>query len=162
LLSRYTFALSCKNRFVFMQDDDFVYNESTMQKMYDFQEPITGCHKRWFYDGEYTKRPPKKGLKVAPIILTGGTLVDSCLLPDVIKYSKIFWQEHEYQKVFNGEDIFLSRAISKITNQDEFFFSKDSFTHLPTHDVQLHNKINQGNSRTEICNKIYNFFDDFS
>jgi len=159
LLSRYTFALSCKNRFVFMQDDDFIYYENTIQKLYEMQEPIAGLHKRWFYNETYTKRPPSKGLKTAPIILTGGTMVDTWLLPDVIKYAKQFWGE-QYQNVFNGEDIFMSRAMSKITNTNEFPFLRDSIIGLSTYNVQLHNKVNKEGSRVEMCRRIYDFFEN--
>lgn len=157
LLSRYTWALSCKNRHVFMQDDDFIYYEDTMKKMLDMQQPITGCHYRWFYDNKYQAKPPGPGQKTSPLILTGGTLVDSWLLPDVIKQAKIFWIDN-YHHVFNGEDIFLSRAISKITGQHEFPFVDDEFVELPTYDVQLDRKINKKGSRTDICKKVYAFF----
>jgi len=158
LLSRYTWALNCKNRYVFMQDDDFVYQEETMKKMLSLKAPITGCHYRWMVNEIYKDRPPQeqKGTTTAPMILTGGTLVDSWLLPDVIKYAKEFWPE--YQTVFNGEDIFMSRAISKITGVNEFPIIKDSFTELPAHHVQLTKKINKKGSRTEIAKKIYYFF----
>jgi len=159
LTCRYTFSLSCKNRFVFVQDDDFIYYENTIQKLYEMKEPIAGLHKRWFYNEIYTKRPPSKGLKTAPIILTGGTMVDTWLLPDVIKYAKQFWGE-QYQNVFNGEDIFMSRAISKITNTNEFPFLRDSIIELSTHNVQLHNKVNKEGSRVEMCKKIYDFFEN--
>lgn len=157
LLSRYTWALNCKNRYVFMQDDDFVYKESTMEKMLNMQQPITGCHYRWFYNNEYKFKPEFKNQTTAPLILTGGTLVDSWLLPDVIKYAKVFWDD--YQNVFNGEDMFMSRAISKITGQNEFPFVTDDYTNLPTHDVKLNKVVNKKRSRTILCNKIYNFFE---
>lgn len=155
LLSRYTFALSCKNRFVFMQDDDFLYKESTMQKMMYMEQPITGCHYRWFYNNTY-QFEPQNPTKTAPLILTGGTLVDSYFLPDVIKYAKDFWKD--YQNVFNGEDIFLSRAIAKVTGQDEFKFVSDEYTKLPTHKVALSKKINKKTIRNNQCVKIYNYF----
>lgn len=158
LLARYTWALNCKNRYVFMQDDDFVYNESTMKKMLEMKQPITGCWPRWFHNNKYRDRPPIEGQQTAPLILTGGTLIDSRLLPDVIKYAKIYWKD--YQQVFNGEDIFMSRAISKITNQDEFKFVTDEFTELPTHKVQLHRHVNKKGSRTDIARDVYRFFSE--
>lgn len=157
LLSRYTWALNCKNRYVFMQDDDFIYKESTMKKMLDMQQPITGCHYRWFYNNEYKFKPEFKNQKTSPLILTGGTLVDSWLLPDVIKHAKIFW--NDYQSVFNAEDIFMSRAIAKITGQDEFPFVTDDYIDLPEHDVKLNKSINKKRSRTEMCVKIYDYFE---
>lgn len=157
LLSRYTFALSCKNRFVFMQDDDFVYKESTMKKMFDMQVPITGCHYRWYYDRSYKFKPLHNGKTTAPLILTGGTLVDSWLLPDVIKYAKRFWSN--YQEVFNAEDIFMSRAIAEITGQDEFEFVTDDYIALDTHEKELSRHVNKKKTRTIMCNKIYDFFD---
>jgi len=157
LLARYTWALSCKNRHVFMQDDDFVYKESTMQKMLDMNQPITGCHYRWFYDNKYMFKPQDSNTKTAPLILTGGTLVDSWLLPDVIKHAKIFWKD--YQKVFNAEDIFMSRAIAKITEQDEFLFVTDDYISLPTHEVKLNKAINKKSSRTDRCREIYKYFE---
>lgn len=160
LLSRYTFALSCKNRFVFMQDDDFVYNELTMQKMYDLQQPITGCHYRWFYDDTYKHKPQEKKQNTADIILTGGTLVDTHYLPDVIKYAKKFFID--YQDVFNGEDIFMSRAISHITGQDKFQFVKDSFEELSSHNVQLTKKVNKKGSRSKITQDVYRFFENIN
>jgi len=159
LLARYTWALSCKNRFVFMQDDDFLYKELTMQKMLGMKQPITGCHYRWFYDDTYQFKP-KYPTKTAPLILTGGTLVDSWLLPDVIKYAKRFFKS--YQNVFNGEDIFMSRAIAEITGQDEFQFISDEYTKLPTHKVALSKKINKKEIRNEQCKKIYNYFSDLN
>lgn len=156
LLSRYTWALSCKNRYVFMQDDDFVYKESTMKKMLDMQQPITSCHYRWYYNNKYMFKPQNKGQQTAPLMLTGGTLVDSWLLPDVIKHAKIFWKD--YQNVFNAEDIFMSRAIAKITGQDEFTFVTDDYVSLPTHDVKLTKAVNKKSSRTVMCNKIYDYF----
>jgi len=156
LLARYTWALSCKNRYVFMQDDDFIYKESTMKKMLDMEEPLTGCHYRWFYNDAYQFKP-KSPTKTAPLILTGGTLVDSYLLPDVIKYAKVFWKD--YQKVFNAEDIFMSRAIAKITGQNEFPFVPDDFISLPTYNVKLNKTVNKKKSRSEMCRKIYEFFE---
>jgi len=156
LLSRYTWALSCKNRYVFMQDDDFVYKESTMKKMLDMNEPLTGCHYRWYYNNQYTEKPPTPDATTAPLILTGGTLVDSLLLPDVIKYAKDFWQD--YQNVFNAEDIFMSKAISKITNQKEFFIINDSFKKLPYFKKRLCKK-NKKESRLEMCKKISAYFE---
>jgi len=156
LLSRYTWALSCKNRYVFMQDDDFVYQESTMNKMLGMKQPITGCHYRWFYNDTYQFKP-QSPTNTAPLILTSGALVDSWLLPDVIKYAKVFWKD--YQKVFNAEDIFMSRAIAKITGQNEFPFVTDDFTRLPTHNVKLTKTVNKKKSRTEMCRKIYKFFE---
>jgi len=157
LLSRYTWALSCKNRYVFMQDDDFVYHESTIKKMLDMKQPITGCHYRWFYDKTYQFKPQYKNQTTAPLILTGGTLVDSWLLPDVIKHAKIFWKD--YQNVFNAEDIFMSRAIAKITNRDEFPFVTDEYVSLPNHNVKLTKSVNKKRSRTILCNSIYDYFE---
>jgi len=156
LLSRYTWALSCKNRYVFMQDDDFIYKESTMKKMLDMKQPITGCHYRWFYDNCYRFKPQDPSTTTADLILTGGTLVDTIYLPDVIKYAKQFWPD--YQNVFNGEDMFMSRAISKITGFDKFPFVDDEFVELPSHNVQLTKSINKKKSRSEIAKKIYSFF----
>ena len=110
LLSRYTFALSCRNRFCFIQDDDWVYEESILKKLYEQQEPLTGCHPRWFYDDKYQKQP-QQPTNTAPILLTCGVMVDTWYLPAVIQDAKQFWPE--YDKVFNGEDIFMSRAISR-------------------------------------------------
>ena len=78
LLARYTFALSCKNKYVFMQDDDFLYKEETMKKMLSLSTPITGCHYRWC-DGKRYAKKPLNGVKTktAPLILTGGTLVNT-------------------------------------------------------------------------------------
>lgn len=160
LLSRYTFALHCKNNHVLIQDDDCIYPEDTIENMYSLNEPCTGVHRRWFTNQTYTKSPPFKGAKTAPIILTSGFLTRREYIPDVIKYANSFWAD--YNNVFNGEDIFLSRAISKIANQDEFKFVKKPVIKLPKHNVQLHNRINKEGSRTEICKKIYNFFDGFS
>lgn len=157
LLARYTWALSCKNRYVFMQDDDFIYHESTMKKMVEMEQPITGCHYRWYYDDKYQFKPPKeKNGLTAPLILTGGTLIDSWLLPDVIKHAKVFWKD--YQKVFNAEDIFMSRAIAKITGQDEFPYVTDDYINLPTYDVKLNKTVNKKRSRTDMCNAIYKYF----
>ena len=156
LLSRYTFALSCKNRFVFMQDDDFVYSESTMQKMYNLQEPIIGCHYRWFYNNTYNFKPEKEGEKKADIILTGGTLIDTDYLPDVIKLAKDFWTD--YQNVVNGEDVFLSRALSYITGKDQFRFIKDNYRELPRFNYKLAGPINNKKSRRRITRQIYAYF----
>ena len=158
LLARYTWALNCKNRYVFVQDDDCFYQEKTMKKLLSFKSAITGRRCRWFHDGDYLSTPPDNDLSSAPIILTGGTLVDSWLLPDVIKYAKMFWKD--YQNVFNGEDIFMSRAISYITGQDKFPIVNDSFTKLPTYNVSLSKNCNPKKSRIEICKQVYNFFSD--
>lgn len=156
LLSRYTWALSCKNRYVFMQDDDFIYHESTMEKMLNMKQPITGCHYRWFYDNKYQFKPATETQKTSPLILTGGALVDSWLLPGVIKHAKIFWKD--YQNVFNAEDIFMSRAMAKIAGQDEFPFVTDDYVNLPTYNVKLNKNVNKKSSRSELCNKIYDYF----
>lgn len=160
LLSRYTWALNCKNRFVFMQDDDFIYKESTMKKMLDMQQPITGCHYRWFYNDTYRQKPQTKKQNTADIILTGGTLVDTTYLPEVIKYAKKFFTD--YQSVFNGEDIFMSRAISHISGQNKFEFVKDSFQELSSHNVQLTKKVNKKGSRSKIAQDVYRFFENLN
>lgn len=157
LLSRYTWALSCKNRYVFMQDDDFVYQESTLKKLYNMQSPLAGCHRRWFINGEYTKRSPNKKANTAPMVITGGVLVDTSYLPGVITYAKEFWKE-EYQTVFNGEDVFMSRAISKLSGYEEFPFVKDKFISLPDYNSKLHMQVNTKTDRLNIVKSIYNFF----
>jgi len=159
LLSRYTYALNSKNRYVFIQDDDHIFKEYVLEKMYKMQQPLTGCHPRWVYDNDY-KYKPIKGTKpsTAPIILTIGLLVDSYLLPDVIKLAKVFWKD-DYQSCFNGEDIFLSRAISYITKQNEFpfIYDKSAYT-LIDEDGALWKTVNNHKKRQDITLKIYDFF----
>ena len=59
LLSRYTFALSCKNRGVLIQDDDWLYDELQIKGLVLQSKPMVGFHPRWFYDNEYQKQPPE-------------------------------------------------------------------------------------------------------
>jgi len=155
LLSRYTFALSCKNRFVFIQDDDHIFEESKLQEMLSLQAPITGCHARWFVNDTYISKAPNKS-GYAPIILTVGCLVDTTYLPKVIEYAKDFFKE--YQNVFNGEDIFMVRAISKITGINEFKYLKKGFKKLSLQGKALCKDVNSKKSRTNITRKIYEYF----
>jgi len=154
LLSRYTFALSCRNRFCFIQDDDWVYEESILKKLYEQQEPLTGCHPRWFYDDKYQKQP-QQSTNTAPILLTCGVMVDTWYLPAVIQDAKQFWPE--YDKVFNGEDIFMSRAISRASGQKEFKFFNEGFKGLEETNPLW--KINDPH-RTDITKKIYGYFNE--
>jgi len=146
-----------------MQDDDFLYKEETMKKMLSLSTPITGCHYRWC-DGKRYAKKPLNGVKTktAPLILTGGTLVNTEYLPGVISYAKRFWSEEEYQEVFNGEDIFMSRAISKISGLDEFPYVKDKFISLPTHNNQLYLNHNSIEDRIRLRNQIYQFFENIN
>lgn len=155
LLSRYTFALSCKNKFVFIQDDDHVFEESKLQELVNLKQPITGCHSRWFVNDTYISKAPNKS-GYAPIILTVGCLVDTTYLPQVITYAKKFFID--YQNVFNGEDIFMARAISKITNIDEFRFAKKGYRKLSPQGRALSKDVNSKKSRTKITKQIYEFF----
>ena len=161
LLSRYNWALCCYSRYVLLQDDDIIHSKETIKYLIDQDACFTGTHPRWFDHGTYHEIPKKtrnsQKIATAPIIITRGVLLDSQLLPDVIKYAKYFWKD--YYSVFNGEDIFLARAISHITTQEEFVFFNEGFTNLPTHNVELHQKINKEGSRTEITKKIYKFFE---
>lgn len=161
LISRYSFALSCKNRYVFMQDDDCYFHENTFRKIYEFDRPLVGTKPtpRWFSNRIYSNKSLIKKDKEADILITRGILVDTTFLPETIKYAKIFWKDN-YQNVFNGEDIFLSRAISKITGQQKFPFLWDDYVELPTYNVQLDKKINKEGSRTKICTEIYDFFEN--
>lgn len=160
LLARYTFALSCKNKFVFMQDDDCYYNEETLKKLLELNQPLAGTKAtpRWFYKNEYRYKPPIKKHPFADILITRGIMVDTTFLPDIIKYAKSFWPTN-YQNVFNGEDIFLSIAMGQITGKKEFPYIKDQYHELPIHNVQLDKQINKEGSRTEICKSIYKFFE---
>lgn len=154
LLSRYTFALSCKNRFVFIQDDDWVYGQDILKEYYEKQEPLIGAHPRWFYNNEYQKQP-QGPTSTAPILLTCGVLVDSWYLPAVIQNAKIFYKD--YQNVFNGEDIFMSRCISKITEQKEFTFIQKQVKPL-----DMSNPLweKNDNNRSQATRDIYNYFND--
>jgi hypothetical protein len=158
LLSRYTFALSCKNRYVFIQDDDWVYTEDFFNKIINTKQPIAGAHGRWFEDGKYTRKK-NKSLNTAPIVLTTGVLVDTYYLPKVIEYAKEFWPK--YQNVFNGEDIFMNLVISKISKIKEFpiFTNKKYYKFLNTEGRELSKDINSSKDRTEITKKIYSFLD---
>jgi len=158
LLSRYTFALSCKNRYVFIQDDDWVYNEEFFNKVINTKQPIAGAHGRWFENGKYIRKKDKS-LNTAPIVLTTGVLVDTKFLPKVIEYAKDFWSE--YQNVFNGEDIFMNIAIAKIADQKEFpiFTNKKYYTFLNTEGKELSKDVNSFKSRTNVTREIYNYFD---
>lgn len=160
LLSRYTFALSCKNRYVFIQDDDWIFTEEFLHKTIESKQPLAGAHGRWFENGKYTRKKDKS-LNTAPIVLTTGVLVDTIFLPKVIEYAKEFWTE--YQNVFNGEDIFMNIAISKITKQKEFpiFTNKKYYTFLDTEGRELSKDVNSSKDRTTITKKIYEFFDAF-
>jgi len=155
LLSRYTFALSCKNRFVFIQDDDHIFEEHRLKELFDLKEPITGCHPRWFVNDTYISKAPNKS-GYAPIILTVGCLVDTKYLPKVISYAKDFFPN--YQNVFNGEDIFMARAISKITNKQEFRFLRKGFKKLSLQGQALSKSVNSKKDRTNITKKIYDYF----
>lgn len=161
LLARYIFAVSCKNRFVFMQDDDLLYTEATLKKLYKMKTPMAGLHRRWFVDNTYQSRPPRNSskTKTAPMILTGGVMLDTYYMPDVIKLAREFFADN-YQTVFNGEDIFMSRAMSHITGQDEFSFIEDRFETLPTHDVQLYKNFHNHETRAEFCKLVYDFFEE--
>jgi len=160
LLSRYTFALSCKNQTVFIQDDDWLYSRDFFARAIDANSPLAGAHGRWFEDGKY-KRKKEKFLTSAPIVLTTGVLVDTYYLPKVIEYSKDFWG-NEYQKVFNGEDIFLSYAIGYITKIKEFpiFTNKKYYTSLDTEGKELSKDVNTPADRTRITKKIMKYFYD--
>ena len=157
LLSRYTFALSCKNRYVFIQDDDWVYSIDFFKKIIVLKCPISGAHGRWFENGKYIRKKDKN-LDTAPIVLTTGILIDTQYLPKVIEYAKEFWKD--YQNVFNGEDIFMSVAVSIITGLEEFpiFTNKKYYTFLDTEGKELSKDINSSTDRTNITKQIYNFF----
>ena len=154
LLSRYTFALSCKNRYVFIQDDDWVYEPEMLIRLFNLQEPITGCHPRWFYDGIYQKQPKFK-TDTAPILLTCGVMVDTWYLPAVIQDAKQFWDK--YDEVYNGEDIFMSRSISRSSEQKEFKFFQEGFKGLDEG-----NPLWKKNDpfRSDITKKIYGYFNE--
>lgn len=158
LLSRYTFALSCKNRYVFIQDDDWVYNEDFFNKVISTEQPIAGVHGRWFENGKYIRKKDKS-LNTAPIVLTSGVLIDTKFLPKVIEYAKEFWSE--YQNVFNGEDIFMSLVISEISKIKEFpiFTNKKYYKSLNTEGKELSKDVNSSKDRTEITKNIYNFLE---
>ena len=157
LLSRYTFALSCKNQYVFIQDDDWVYSEEFLNKVISCTSPLAGAHGRWFEHGKYTRKKDKS-LTTAPIVLTTGVLVDTTYLTKVIEFAKKFWPD--YQNVFNGEDIFMNIAISKITNIKEFpiFTNKKYYNFLNTEGRELSKDVNSSKDRTEITKKIIEFF----
>jgi len=160
LLGRYIFAQMAKNKYIFLQDDDCLFQETSLKKLLEFKLPLVGTKStpRWFYDNKYQAIPPIKNTEMADIIITRGLLVDTNFMPKVLEYAKQFWIS-EYNKVFNGEDIFLSRAVSKITKIDKFPFIDDEFIELPVHNVALDRKINKKGSRTKICKEIYEFFD---
>ena len=153
LLSRYTFALACKNRKVFIQDDDWVYTEEVLKKLDEANEPMVGCHPRWFYNNEYQKQP-QSNTNTAPILLTCGVLVDTWYLPAVIQDSLLFWKD--YQNVFNGEDIFMSRSIARASKQDEFKFFNEGYKAL-----DMSNPLWEKNDgkRSEITRQIYKFYE---
>ena len=160
LLSRYTFSLCCKNRHVFIQDDDWLFKENFFKKIMQVKQPLAGAHGRWLENGKYIRKKTK-GLSTAPIILTTGVLVDTYFLPKVIEYSKDFWPD--YQNVFNGEDIFLSRAVSYITGIKEFpfFQKKDDYEFLDVEGHELSKEVNSSIDRTNITKKIYSYFNDY-
>ena len=170
LLSRYTWALCCKNDYVFFQDDDILHNKKTMQELIGLNQPAAGTYPRWYENGKYyTPTPYTKYKKIrllpnrgkAPMVVTGGVLVRKNLIPPVIALAQQFWKD-EYNNVFNGEDIFLSRAISHITKIKEFDYIADTPKNLSNFDVQLDQKINKKGSRTDIAKDIYNFFEKVS
>lgn len=160
LLGRYIFAQTCKNKYVFIQDDDCYYQEKTFEKLLSLQKPLSGTKAtpRWFYKNRYTAVPPSDDVFTAEIIITRGLLVDITLIPRVLEYARMFWRDN-FQNVFNGEDIFLSRAVSKITGQSGFLYVEDEFYELPVYNVQLDKKINKKSSRTSVTKEIYYFFD---
>lgn len=157
LLSRYTFALSCKNRYVFIQDDDWVFSRSFFNKVLNSHSPLAGHFGRWFSNGKYYRKK-NKALKTAPIILTTGVLVDTIYLPDVIKHAKRFWQN--YQNVFNGEDIFLSVAYTYLTGIEEFpfFNEKTLYKKLSIEGKALSLDVNSKQDRSNIARQIYEYF----
>lgn len=158
LLARYIFAVSCINKFVFMQDDDLLYKESSIKKLYDMKVPAAGFHPRWYIDGKYLSKPTKvKKEKTAPLILTGGIMLDIEYMPQVIKLAKEFFGKN-YQTVFNGEDIFMSRAMSHITKCDEFPFIEDAPIKLFNHNVQLYKNFHNHETRAQFCQQVYDFF----
>jgi len=155
LASRYIWAYSCKNDYVFIQDDDMIYSEDIIKKLYNLKTSLAGIHGRWFWNNEY-KWKPKFDTNKCEILTTAGLLVKRNLLPDVMKYAIDFWQNN--QKVFNGEDIFLSRAIAKITGQNEFYFFNEGYTELNPYNVRLTKTINKKKSRIQITRDIYEYF----
>lgn len=157
LLARYTFALSCKNRFVFIQDDDKIFAESLLQELFNLNQPLAGTAGRWF-DKEIYQDKKIKGKCTAPICLTSGLLIDTNLMPNVISYAKKFWKN--YQQVFNGEDIFLSYAVSKLTCQSEFVIinGKKQIQKLPTGGYELCKNNHNSQDRSTITKNIVNFF----
>lgn len=159
LLARYIFAVSCKNRFVFVQDDDLLYTEESIKKLYKMQEPMAGFAPRWYIDGVYQSKPPKdqQDTTTAPMILTSGVMIDAQYMPDVIKLAKEFFGD-DYQSIFNGEDIFMTRAIAHITGQNEFPFIKDGLEKLPNHNVQLYKNFHTHETRAQFCQLVYDFF----
>jgi hypothetical protein len=154
LLSRYTFALSCKNRAVLIQDDDWLYDELQIKGLLLKNKPMVGFHPRWFYDNEYQKQPPEDHKNVAPILLTCGVLIDTMYLPATIQQAKLFYKN--YQNVFNGEDIFMSRSFAYSSGEQSFSFVIDGITPLDMSDP-LWEK-NDAN-RTEVTDSIYKFFE---
>lgn len=159
LLARYIFAVSCRNRFVFIQDDDMLYTEESIKKLYNMQGPIAGFAQRWYINGIYQSEPPEtqSDATTAPMILTSGVMIDAYYMPDVIKLAKEFFGGN-YQKIFNGEDIFMSRAMAYITGQNEFPFIKDGSTKLFNHNVQLYKKFHNHKTRAQFCQLVYDFF----
>ena len=162
LMSRFLYAQSCKNKYIFIQDDDHYYHESTIKKMLDLKEPLVGTHTttRWFYNNQYTNQKPKMfGKNKAEIILTGGVLINSSFLPNILELAKNFWGE-KYHKVFSGEDIFMSRAVTYITGLKSFSFVPEKCVPLSNHKVQLFLNHHTIQSRTEICSEIYKYFEN--
>ncbi len=154
LLSRYTFALSCKNRAVLIQDDDWIYDEKSILGAYLLSSPIVGFHPRWFYDNEYQKKPPENNKEEAPILLTCGVLVDTMYLPATIQQAKLFYKD--YQNVFNGEDIFMSRSIAYSSGMNNFKYISNGITALDMSDPLWEKN---DSKRSEVTSNIYKFFE---
>lgn len=155
LCSRYTFALSCKNRSVLIQDDDWLYDETQIKGLIMLSKPMAGFHPRWFYDNEYKDSPAKEYEVDAPILLTCGVLVDTRYLPACIQQAKLFYKD--YQNVFNGEDIFMARSIAYSSGEQKFPFISNGITKLDMSDPLSDQ--NDKRSRTEITDAIYKFFE---
>ena len=153
LLSRYIYILGCKNRWVFLQDDDMLYSEHLLKIMLDHSEPLIGCHPRWFYGDQLVGSSPRTNAKTAPILLTAGVLIDSNLIPDVIKYARQFWPTIQQDYIADG--IFLSRAIGKITGKGEFIFIKsEDCVELSRHKFSLNKNID----KHILTRRVYDFF----
>lgn len=157
LLSRYTFALSCKNRSVLIQDDDWFYNEPEIKELIHKNKPMAGFHPRWFYDNEYQFKPPENHNHVAPIILTCGVLVDTWYLPACIQQAKLFYKD--YQERFDSEDIFMSRSFAYSSGEDKFPFITNGITPLDMSDPLW---LKNDSKRTELTDSIYKFFEWYS